>query len=50
LSSVKKKADAAQVSSMTLTETPWRLVIRFFQPYYWKRNPVQGIALDQLKE
>ena len=30
--------------------TPWRLVIRFFQPYYWKRNPVQGIALDQLKE
>lgn len=30
--------------------TPWRLLLRFFQPYYWKRNPVQGTALDQLKE
>ena len=30
--------------------TPWRLFLRFFQPYYWKRNPVKGTALDHLKE
>jgi short-subunit dehydrogenase len=26
--------------------TPWRLLIRFVQPYYWRRNPVQGTDLD----
>lgn len=29
--------------------TPWRLLLRFFQPYYWKRNPIQGTALNDLK-
>ena len=29
--------------------TPWRLLLRFFQPYYWRRNPVKGTALEQLK-
>lgn len=28
--------------------TPWRLLLRFFQPYYWRRNPVKDTALDQL--
>lgn len=28
--------------------TPWRLALRFFQPYYWRRNPVKGTALDEL--
>ncbi len=26
--------------------TPWRLCLRFFQPYYWRRNPLQGTNLD----
>ncbi|SPL71722.1 SDR family NAD(P)-dependent oxidoreductase [Acinetobacter stercoris] len=29
--------------------TPMRLLSRFFQPYYWRRNPVKGTALDELK-
>lgn len=29
--------------------TPWRLAFRFFQPYYWKRNPIEGTALNDLK-
>ncbi|WP_081408614.1 SDR family NAD(P)-dependent oxidoreductase [Acinetobacter larvae] len=28
--------------------SPWRLLLRFLQPYYWRRNPVQGTALDDL--
>lgn len=28
--------------------TPLRLISRFFQPYYWRRNPVAGTALEQL--
>ncbi|KAA8731863.1 SDR family oxidoreductase [Acinetobacter qingfengensis] len=28
--------------------TPWRLLLRFFQPYYWRRNAVKGTALDDL--
>lgn len=28
--------------------TPWRLLRRFFQPYYWRRNPVKNTALDGL--
>lgn len=42
----KNKKSNARIVWMT----PWRLLLRFFQPYYWKRNPVQGTALDQLKE
>lgn len=26
--------------------TPWRLLRRFFQPYYWRRNPVKDTALE----
>ncbi|MBH2031197.1 MAG: hypothetical protein I8H74_12115 [Moraxellaceae bacterium] len=29
--------------------TPWRLLIRFFQPYYWRRNPIKDTALEHLK-
>ncbi|TCM69773.1 NAD(P)-dependent dehydrogenase (short-subunit alcohol dehydrogenase family) [Acinetobacter calcoaceticus] len=45
---------AKQVSLNTKTNTrivwmtPLRLISRFLQPYYWRRNPVQGTALDQL--
>jgi NAD(P)-dependent dehydrogenase (short-subunit alcohol dehydrogenase family) len=28
--------------------TPWRLILRFFQPYYLRRNPIKGTALDSL--
>lgn len=28
--------------------TPWRLALRFLQPYYWRRNPVKNTALDEL--
>ena len=28
--------------------TPLRLLSRFFTPYYWKRNPIQGTSLDHL--
>ena len=28
--------------------TPWRLCRRFFQPYYWRRNPIQDTALNQI--
>jgi hypothetical protein len=28
--------------------TPWRLFVRFFQPFYWRRQPVAGTALDEL--
>jgi NAD(P)-dependent dehydrogenase (short-subunit alcohol dehydrogenase family) len=28
--------------------TPMRLVVRFFQPRYWRRNPLAGSALDTL--
>ncbi|WP_353171164.1 SDR family NAD(P)-dependent oxidoreductase [Acinetobacter rudis] len=28
--------------------TPWRLALRFLQPYYWRRNPVKGTVLDGL--
>ena len=28
--------------------TPWRLMLRFFQPYYWRRNPIKGTALENL--
>jgi NAD(P)-dependent dehydrogenase (short-subunit alcohol dehydrogenase family) len=30
--------------------TPWRLLIRFFQPSYWRRRPVAGTALEKLGE
>jgi len=30
--------------------TPQRLIARFFQPYYWRRNPVAGTALESLGE
>lgn len=28
--------------------TPWRLALRFLQPYYWRRNPVKDTVLDKL--
>lgn len=28
--------------------TPWKLFLRFLQPYYWRRNPVKGTALEHL--
>lgn len=28
--------------------TPWRLLKRFFQPYYWRRNPIQDTALNHI--
>lgn len=28
--------------------TPWKLFLRFLQPYYWRRNPVKGTALERL--
>lgn len=28
--------------------TPWRLLRRFLQPYYWRRNPLQGTPLNHL--
>ena len=28
--------------------TPLRLISRFLQPYYWRRNPVKNTALDHL--
>ncbi|NUF13009.1 SDR family oxidoreductase [Acinetobacter oleivorans] len=28
--------------------TPWKLFLRFLQPYYWRRNPVKGTALENL--
>lgn len=28
--------------------TPLRLILRFFQPYYWRRNPIKGTVLDDL--
>jgi len=28
--------------------TPWRLFLRFFQPSYWKRNPVKDTDLEHL--
>ncbi|MDQ8951679.1 SDR family oxidoreductase [Acinetobacter rudis] len=28
--------------------TPWRLALRFLQPYYWRRNPVKNTVLDEL--
>ena len=28
--------------------TPWRLLKRFFQPYYWRRNPIKSTALDKI--
>jgi NAD(P)-dependent dehydrogenase (short-subunit alcohol dehydrogenase family) len=28
--------------------TPWRLFQRLFSPYYWRRNPLRGTALDQM--
>lgn len=28
--------------------TPLRLFVRFFQPRYWRRNPVAGTALDKI--
>lgn len=28
--------------------TPWKLFLRFLQPYYWCRNPVKGTALERL--
>lgn len=28
--------------------TPWRLVTRFFQPYYWRRNPIKDTALNEI--
>lgn len=29
--------------------TPWRLLLRFFQPYYWRRNPIQHTELEKIK-
>ena len=26
--------------------TPWRLLMRFFRPYYWRRNPLKDTDLD----
>ncbi len=28
--------------------TPWKFFLRFLQPYYWRRNPVKGTALERL--
>ncbi|ENV03603.1 MULTISPECIES: SDR family NAD(P)-dependent oxidoreductase [Acinetobacter] len=28
--------------------SPWKLFLRFLQPYYWRRNPVKGTALEHL--
>jgi NAD(P)-dependent dehydrogenase (short-subunit alcohol dehydrogenase family) len=38
------RANAAHLTWMS----PWRLAIRFFQPRYYRRNPVAGSPLDTL--
>jgi len=30
--------------------TPLRLILRFFNPYYWRRNPIKGTALEHIKK
>lgn len=40
--------DNTQSNRRIVWMTPWRLFRRFFQPYYWRRNPIQDTVLDHI--
>lgn len=45
---VKRMVNNKKTPVRIVWMTPWRLLKRFFQPYYWRRNPLQGTDLDQI--
>lgn len=45
---VKRMVNNTKTHVRIVWMTPLRLFSRFFQPYYWRRNPIKHTDLDQL--
>lgn len=45
---VRKMLVNNKTNTRILWMTPFHLIFRFFQPYYWRRNPIAGTALEKL--